>query len=160
MPRSQKSAGFTLIELMVVVALVVIFTTIALPSFNSMITNSRLQATNNELYSLLQFARSTAVENNTTRLICITSTQLMVKTACTDTTSLRTMEKPSGVDIASSATSITFRSNGTAASTVSLVACKGNSTANGYKLTVLASGFIRQNPRGQDGSATLSSCTP
>ncbi len=58
-PKNQK--GFTLIEAMVVVALVAILAALAMPSFNSAIANHRVKSTAQELQTLLQFARAEAV---------------------------------------------------------------------------------------------------
>ncbi len=51
-----RSAGFSLIELMMVLVLVAIFASIAVPSFNALIERNRIQTASEELYSLLQYA--------------------------------------------------------------------------------------------------------
>ncbi len=56
-----KNYGFTLIELMVVIAVLSIFLTVGIPSFTQAIKNNRLSAASNDLVSLLQFARSESV---------------------------------------------------------------------------------------------------
>ena len=53
--------GFTLIELMIVVALLAIIGAVALPSFGQMINSNRLQAETNEIESFLRYARSQAL---------------------------------------------------------------------------------------------------
>lgn len=58
-PQDQK--GFTLIEAMVVVALVAILAALAMPSFNGTIANQRVKSAAHELQTLLQFARAEAV---------------------------------------------------------------------------------------------------
>ena len=69
--RVQK--GFTLIELMVVVALVAIITTIAIPSWNAMIAKNRVRAAVNDWTQSFYFARSEAVRQNTSVTICASS---------------------------------------------------------------------------------------
>ncbi len=58
------SRGFTLVELMVVVALTVIVITLAAPSFQRMIESQRLQSINSQLVTDLQFARSESATRN------------------------------------------------------------------------------------------------
>ncbi|MPS98116.1 MAG: prepilin-type N-terminal cleavage/methylation domain-containing protein [Pseudomonas sp.] len=57
----QWPRGFTLIEMMVVVALVAILAALAAPSFIAQIANQRVSSAALELQSLLQLARSEAV---------------------------------------------------------------------------------------------------
>ena len=61
----RRQRAFTLIELMVVVALVAIVLMIAAPSFRDFILLQRLKSINAQLVTDLQFARSEAVARNT-----------------------------------------------------------------------------------------------
>ena len=64
-PRPTRSArGFTLIELMVVVALASVILTLAVPSFIGMLAKKRLEGLAQELGTDLQYARSEAVQRN------------------------------------------------------------------------------------------------
>ncbi|WP_237068694.1 GspH/FimT family pseudopilin [Microbulbifer guangxiensis] len=54
-------SGFTLVELMMVVAILAIVMSIGVPSFNSMIKNNRLSAASNDIAGALHYARSEAV---------------------------------------------------------------------------------------------------
>lgn len=56
--------GFTLIELMVTLAVLVILLTIGIPSFNAIIRESRLKAQANELLGTMVAARSEAAKRN------------------------------------------------------------------------------------------------
>lgn len=61
MTRSQlRQVGFTLIELMVAVALVAILVALAAPPFRQMIEMQRLRGTHDQLATDIQFARSEA----------------------------------------------------------------------------------------------------
>lgn len=57
--------GFTLVELMVVIALIGIMATLAIPSFISWVPNYRLKGATQLLYSSFQKARLEAVKRNT-----------------------------------------------------------------------------------------------
>lgn len=68
----QRQKGFTLIEAMVVVALVAILATLALPSFTTLIANQRVTSAAQELLTLLQFARAESVYKRTESTITAT----------------------------------------------------------------------------------------
>jgi type IV fimbrial biogenesis protein FimT len=60
-----KRDGFTLIEVMVVLAIMVILSAIAAPSFKSLVAGQRARAASMDLYAALTLARSEAVKRNT-----------------------------------------------------------------------------------------------
>lgn len=64
-PRWVAARGFTLIELMVVVALVAIILALAAPSFTGTLARKRLEGVASELSTDIQYARSEAAHRNT-----------------------------------------------------------------------------------------------
>ena len=57
----RRSAGFTLIELMIVLTILGIVMAIGVPSFNTMIKNNRLTSASNDVAGALHYARAEAV---------------------------------------------------------------------------------------------------
>lgn len=64
--------GFTIVELMIVVVIVAILASMAIPSFQSMIERRRLIGAAESVYSDLQFARSEAVKQSRDLKVTIT----------------------------------------------------------------------------------------
>ena len=70
--RNPKSAGrgFTLLELLVTVAVIAIVAGLAAPSFANLIRNGRLTSAANEMVAMLQTARSAAITNRANATVC------------------------------------------------------------------------------------------
>ena len=66
----SPSSGFTMVELMVAVAIVAILTAIALPSFQPTIRSNRLATATNLLSSAISLARSEAIKNTRGGGVC------------------------------------------------------------------------------------------
>lgn len=67
--RCRRSAGLTLIELMIVVSLIALLIVLAAPSFQEMILMQRLRGVNAQIVTDLQFARAeAAVRQRVTRV--------------------------------------------------------------------------------------------
>lgn len=124
-PKSsvRHQAGFTLIELMVVLAIIAIVAAIAAPDYRSSIEASRATSAANHLLGTLQFARSEAVAKRTRVTLCSSSNG----SACGGTWAngaivltqagevLRSL--PSNSDVSVSGDSITFKNDGTTTAT-------------------------------------------
>lgn len=61
----HKNSGFTVIELMIVMAIMAVMTTVAVSSILSWIPEKRLMSAGDDLFSNLQYARLGAIRNNT-----------------------------------------------------------------------------------------------
>ncbi len=73
--NNRKSTGFTLIEMIVTIAIVGIFASIALPNFSQLIRNNRIPTTTNEFISTLVLARSEALKRSRDVSVCSSNDQ-------------------------------------------------------------------------------------
>jgi len=64
--RLHNEHGFTLVEVMTVVAIIAIMAAVAAPNFSSWTVNAKLKGAARELFSNMQNARMQAVKSNTT----------------------------------------------------------------------------------------------
>lgn len=71
--RRLSDAGFTLVELMVGVAVLAIVSIVAIPAFGSLISANRLNAQANEFLSAITYARSEAIRLNRNITFCNTT---------------------------------------------------------------------------------------
>lgn len=159
MSRPKGMAGFTLVELMIVLTLLAVLATLAVPSFTSTIERNRLQTQADELKSLLLYARGEAVSQKVTITVAVDSNDLW-SVRRGDADALRQLKNnPELAQIRASADQIKFRSNGTATAATFTV-CRNDDTATGLYLDVQASGTIKLfRPGTKDADETpLDSC--
>lgn len=70
MSNSQTQKGFTLVELMVVIALIAIMAAVALPNFSNFVAKQRVRSVATNIANIYTFARSTAVQTNLPVYLC------------------------------------------------------------------------------------------
>lgn len=110
--------GFTLIELMVVLAVLTIMATVAVPSFQNLIENNRLATESNRLFSSMSFARSEAVRVGDD--VSLTANTggfgngwcVHLGAACSGTDILRQFEALEQLNYSAASTTLTFNARG------------------------------------------------
>jgi prepilin-type N-terminal cleavage/methylation domain-containing protein len=142
----RAAKGFTLIEAMVVVALVAILAALAGPSFTTQIANQRVTSAAQELQNLFLFARAEAVYKRTENKIIPTNQKWEAKLG---TLVLREVVLPEAVSVAAgSADGVVFDSSGGATPATGSAPYKVTITApkatRAQCLSVTGAGLVRQ----------------
>jgi len=143
----MKQSGFTIIELMMVIAIAGVLATVAGPSFTSMINNNRITTQTNQFILAIQIARSEAVKRG--RPVSVIATngsdwgQGWEVIDENDVVIQNFDAIPSGLTIVSagSKTSFTFSNGGDADSTDTLTVCKTG--LNGRNINITSTGRTR-----------------
>ncbi len=81
MKLNKKVLGFSLIELLVVLVIITILASIAAPTFQTAIRNSRIRSYANEMMESLNFARSEAIKRGRRLTLCKNSGSNTCKTS-------------------------------------------------------------------------------
>lgn len=164
MSRFTSMRGFTLIELMITLALLGIVVSIALPNLSRMIEDNQIESQARTLDSLLQFARTEAVTRRSSIIVSNSGSVWTVALPAPASTVLRTETlnaENATVATNPSPAAITYNFNGTASVATSIVVCRNNEPDRAYKLSIQSSGLSRLNQRGKDtNGADLGNCTP
>jgi type IV fimbrial biogenesis protein FimT len=81
----RRPSGFTLIELMVALAVTAIVLGIGVPSFQNVMERNRAASQTNEMLGALQATRSEAIRRNATHRFCSSSTGWVIRTPASST---------------------------------------------------------------------------
>lgn len=119
--HTGQQRGFSLLELMVVLAIIAIIVAVAIPDYQASMAANREKSASNNLLGAMQFARSEAITRRTGVTVCASSDGSscgadwsaggIVRT--TDGVVLRTI--PAADDVAMTGNAIAFRGDGTSA---------------------------------------------
>jgi type II secretion system protein H len=148
----QKDKGFTLVEMMVVIAIMAIISAIAVPNFYSFAAGMKLRSASRDLYSALQKTRMNAIRQNTRWAVEFTSSSYKVvncglNNVCSGSGATDNIDSTatnisaySGINIPSFPAIVEFYPDGTSnGGTLTF----GDSTGHTSQVEVLASGRIK-----------------
>ncbi len=154
--KTHSHSGFTLVELLVTIAIAAVFMSLAAPSFQTMLLNNRMAAQTDELTNTLNFARNTALSQSVSVLVCpLGATN---STTCGTNWGLGWMvvNDPNGAPFLSqskrskingptlSATAnVTFDARGLSTTQSNFSICDSRGTSFGRSVQVIATGFVQ-----------------
>lgn len=155
--RRRSGRGFTLIEVMVVIAIVAVVSSFAVPGMRSLIQNSRIKQITTDLHFNLALARSEAIKRNTTVTLDATNNDWTLGWQISSGgTVLRGEDGVDGISLEPGApTSITYNRNGrlTAAVDEIRLYIAGNERIDMRCISIALSGHPRTT-RDSDGNRT------
>ena len=157
-PKRAVQRGFTLIELVVTLAIVAILAALAVPSFSSIALSSKLNSISSGFVASAQLARSEAIKRN--RQVTLGAVSGDWKNGWVvqeGATVIQTQAAlPNGYLMSDQsgggATTITFQPTGVGATQVEVVVCRATPTVGEQKRTITISATGR--PDVKKGSAT------
>jgi prepilin-type N-terminal cleavage/methylation domain-containing protein len=137
----RKDTGFSFLELMVVIAIIGILSTIAIPSYFQWLPKHRVGIAARDVKSTLEFARSKAITRNTAvRVEFDWVDDNLTVVEVVDETTLRTRQLPDDVDLQANGlvSPVTFNGHGftTQGGAVVVVNTSDNTLSRTITLTV------------------------
>jgi len=84
MQRPRRSSGFSIVELMIVVAIIGVISVISAPFLGDFISDMRISTKTNDFLSFLNVARSEAARRGTRVTVCISGDQATCSAGGTD----------------------------------------------------------------------------
>lgn len=163
MSKATSMRGFTLVELMIIIALLAVVASIAVPNFVQFIRNNQLQAKTDEIATFLQYARSQAVSKRLDYEVHLQDWKVY------PASDANAVERELEINTAhaapehnmTSGNTLIFNGQGMAIPAVKIVICRDNDATNGYMLDIRASGLIKRYLRGKqdDNNTPIASCS-
>lgn len=146
----RDSTGFTVIELMVTVAVAAILASVALPSYSQFINGQRLDAAARDISNALVLTRSEAIKRNSEALLVDGGGVLLVTTNTARTAAecnvanppadcIRLQQISDSIDISvdpSGTTQIAYNRSGRANTSITLTLCPDTSSASVKERTI------------------------
>lgn len=156
--KTTQPAAFTLIEILVTLAVLAIIFLIAVPSFRTMLMNNRLSAHVNALVNSLNYARSTALNQSMNVRACPLASAnstacggswstgwIIVTMPASGATTLLQSQQTSTHDpiLSSNADTVTFDPHGLSTTQSQFKFCDSRGGAFARSVEVLATGFVQ-----------------
>lgn len=131
-PHLKRIRGFTLVEIMVTVAVLAILAGVAAPAFQNMIAASRVTAVTNELLELVALAQSEARNRQVTVGITVNSDTWSVTPGADPNNVLATLQIDANknVKVESTFTNISFQPDGALSESTTSKSIKISSTSS------------------------------
>jgi type IV fimbrial biogenesis protein FimT len=138
---NRKNAGFTIFELMVVIAIIAVVSAIAVPNMISWRDRAKLKGAFENLRGDLQWAKIRAIRDHDDVSVLFDSRAYEINNAAGDT--IRSRQLPAGV-IISSSSNATFDSRGRCPASGEVVLEKSDGSGDQRKISFNPLGQIRQ----------------
>ncbi|MCY1292945.1 type II secretion system protein H [compost metagenome] len=164
MSRSVAIRGFTLIELMVTLAILVVMASVAVPSYLQFTRNTQVQGKAEEVEALLRYARSQAVVTRKPYELVLDNDTWYVEPRDGGAIERQVefnpaQTKPLSSDLTDN--TMVFLPNGTVRQNGRITLCRDDDFEHGYSIEIKASGAIHLYQRGYlDASNKLTTCIP
>ena len=142
-----RESGFTLLELLVTIAIFAIVVALAAPNFMGSLQTGRLKSTSNGFHKLLKYSRAEAIRTGKNVAIISNASGFSARTTDATPIDIRRAVIGSGVVFNTTVTNLQFDNRGFVQSTVPTAGlriftfCDNRVKEEGYRVTVLESGL-------------------